>query len=141
MTSKFHIQPVTWASHAPALRYVREQVFIHEQHVPVDLEWDDLDADASHLLAYFENQPIACARIIHYQSIGRMAVAKEWRNHGLGRAMLFAAIQVCQQHGGKLITLSAQTHAIAFYEKAGFTVCSQSYWDANILHVDMQLTL
>ncbi len=141
MTSEYNIEQVTWASHQPQLRCVREQVFIREQNVPVDLEWDSLDEGACHLLAMFENHPIACARIVGYKTIGRMAVLKQWRGMGLGTALLLEAIKICKSQGSKTILLSAQTHAIGFYRQAGFKVVSDEYLDANIPHVDMLLAL
>lgn len=132
------IVSVDWASQQPVLKRLREQVFILEQHVPVELEWDELDATAVHLLAINHNEAIGCARIINHQ-IGRMAVLKSWRHQGVGKALLEAAIRVVRQHGFPSATLSAQTHAIGFYQQAGFKIISESYLDANILHVDMQL--
>ena len=94
-----------------------------------------------HLLAEFEHQPIACLRIINFQKIGRMAVLKHWRGLGLGAAMLKEAIDICKTNGSKGIRLSAQTHAIDFYLKAGFKQTSEEYCDVQIPHVDMQLDL
>ncbi len=129
-----------WQTHAPQLKAVREQVFIMEQQVPVELEWDGLDGDALHLLAVSrDGEAIGCARMIGDGSIGRMAVLKAWRGLGVGKALLQMAVLHYQQQGIQPITLSAQTHAIPFYQKAGFDVCSGAYWDAGILHVNMQL--
>lgn len=139
--SEVNIRHVNWHEAENLLREVRAQVFIQEQHVPVDLEWDGLDETASHLLAMLGNQPIACARIIDYKIIGRMAVLKHWRGMGLGMALLQEAIKLCKQQGSKAIALSAQTHAIDFYSQVGFKVVSDEYMDANIPHVDMQLAL
>lgn len=139
--SEVNIRHVNWHEAENLLREVRTQVFIQEQHVPIDLEWDGMDESASHLLAMFENQPIACARIVDYKIIGRMAVLKNWRGMGLGTALLLEAIQICKQQGAIIITLSAQTHAIGFYRQAGFKVVSGEYLDANMPHVDMQLAL
>jgi len=141
MTNKYHIQKVTWASHQPELRAVREQVFIQEQLVTPEFEWDEMDASAVHLLAIFDHRPVACLRIIDFQKIGRMAVLKDWRGNGLGTAMLQEAIHICRKHGSQYIRLSAQTHAIHFYEKAGFKQISDEYCDVQIPHVDMQLDL
>jgi len=136
----FNVQKVTWQTHAAQLKAVREQVFIIEQQVPIDLEWDGLDETAQHLLALNDaGEAMGCARLLGDGSIGRMAVLKPWRGLGFGTALLNAAIAHYQQQGIKTITLSAQVHAIPFYEKAGFKVCSVPYLDANILHVDMQL--
>ncbi len=140
MKNNFIIQQVSWQTHASQLRTVREQVFIYEQHVPLALEWDGLDDTAQHLLALNSaGEAIGCARLPGDGSIGRMAVLKPWRGIGVGSALLRNAILLYRQQGLKNITLSAQVHAISFYEKLGFKVCSEPYLDANILHVDMYL--
>ena len=136
----FTIEVVSWQSHNSQLKMIREQVFILEQQVPVELEWDGLDETAQHLLALNKaGDAIGCARIIGDGSIGRMAVLKPWRGMGVGTALLNAAIAYYHQQGVKTVTLSAQLHAVSFYVKAGFEVCSEPYLDANILHVDMRL--
>ena len=140
MKDNFTIQQVSWQTHNSQLRAVREQVFIHEQHVPLALEWDGLDETAQHLLALNSaGEPIGCARLPGDGKLGRMAVLKPWRSKGVGNALLGKAVAIYRQQGLKNITLSAQMHAISFYEKAGFKVCSEPYLDANILHVDMRL--
>lgn len=139
---EFYIKQVTWATHEAQLKLIREQVFILEQQVPIALEWDDLDAGAMHLLAFNQQgQAIACARLLDNGSIGRMAVLSENRGMGIGFALLIAAIDICKQQNLTVVTLSAQTHAIAFYQKAGFVAVSDVYLDANIPHVDMQLKI
>ncbi len=133
------ITHVQWHDAEKLLREVRTVVFIDEQQIPINLEWDDLDATAQHLLVTSDaNEPIACARLPQNGSIGRMAVLKEWRGLGVGAALLKKAIEMHQQQGVKMITLSAQVHVIPFYEKAGFEVISQPYLDANIQHLDMR---
>ena len=137
---QFDIQKVTWSTHAKELETVREQVFIIEQHVPIALEWDGLDDEALHLLAINDaGVAIGCARLLGDGSIGRMAVLQSWRGLGVGKAILYKAMAHYQQKGVQPITLSAQTHAIPFYQKAGFEVCSEPYLDAGILHVNMRL--
>lgn len=134
------IKVVRWKTHAELLKAVREAVFIHEQHVPHDLEWDGMDETATHLLAQTQaGDAIGCARLIGDGSIGRMAVVKPWRGLGVGHALLTQAVSIYQQLGITPITLSAQIHAIPFYEKFGFVCCSESYLDAGIQHVDMRL--
>ncbi|BCM26158.1 GNAT family N-acetyltransferase [Methyloradius palustris] len=138
----FTVQTTTWQASQTALKTIREQVFINEQLVPVELEWDEQDASAIHLLATgSESKPIGCARVLENGSIGRMAVLTGWRNLGIGKALLSTAINVCREHQYSTVTLSAQTHAIGFYEKAGFTICSKVYLDAGIPHRDMGLKL
>jgi predicted GNAT family N-acyltransferase len=140
LKDNFVIQSVTWQTHAALLKTVREEVFIKEQHVPVALEWDGMDEAAQHLLALSDaGEPIGCARLTGDGSIGRMAVLKPWRGLGVGRALLRKAVSLYQQQGVERITLSAQMHAIPFYERFGFKGCSEPYLDADILHIDMRL--
>ena len=141
MLANIQISKVTWREAESHLRAVRTPVFVVEQLVTPEFEWDELDASAVHLLAMLENQPIACLRIIDFKKIGRMAVLKEWRGMGLGAALLLEAVKICQAHGNKQIYLSAQTHAIGFYIRCGFKVTSEVYQDVHIPHVDMQLEL
>lgn len=139
--AKINIKQVAWQQAEAQLRHVRTIVFIEEQLVTPEFEWDEIDDSAVHLLALHENEAIGCLRIIHYGKIGRMAVLKPWRGMGVGKMLLNEAIHICRQHGSKQIVLSAQTHAIHFYQQAGFEITSGEYTDVHIPHVDMQLTL
>ena len=139
--SNIIITQTTWNKHQTQLRAVRTPVFVVEQHVTPEFEWDDIDATAVHLLATQNNEPIACLRIIDYHKIGRMAVLKQYRGIGLGGALLLEAVAICKKHGSKTIHLSAQTHAIQFYEKGGFKQVSDEYCDVDIPHVDMLLEI
>jgi predicted GNAT family N-acyltransferase len=136
-----NIFETTWRKSELALRAIRTPVFVIEQLVTPEFEWDDIDATAVHVLATLNDAPIACLRIIDYHKIGRMAVLKQHRGNGLGAALLLAAEAICKQHGSKNVQLSAQTQAIGFYEKCGFKVTSAVYQDLHIPHVDMQKTL
>jgi len=138
----FSIEQTTWQSpRQPMLKVLREQVFIVEQSVPEYIEWDEYDDTAIHLLAFdAHQQAIGCARILLARGrVGRMGVLKAWRGQGVGYALLMQAIAICKAQGLKQLQLSSQTHAIKFYEKAGFVVTSDAYIDANIWHVDMVL--
>jgi predicted GNAT family N-acyltransferase len=139
--SQVEITQVTWQEAEDYLRVVRTPVFIVEQLVTPEFEWDELDASAVHLLAVLNNEPVGCLRIINFHKIGRMAVLKECRGMGVGNALLAAAIEICKLHSSKSIILSAQTHAIGFYRQAGFKQISDEYCDVHIPHVDMQLNL
>jgi predicted GNAT family N-acyltransferase len=140
LKDNFVIKQVTWQTHAAPLKKVREEVSIKEQHVPIALEWDGMDEPAQHLLAVsVAGEPIGCARLTGDGNIGRMAVLKPWREFGVGSALLTRAVSLYQQQGADRITLSAQMHAIPFYEKFGFKGCSEPYLDAGILHIDMRL--
>lgn len=138
---KIIIQKVSWQQAEIYLREVRTSVFIEEQFVTPAFEWDEIDASAVHLLAMHENRAVGCLRIIQYRKIGRMAVLKPWRGLGVGKMLLNEAIKICALQGSKQIDLSAQTHAIHFYQQAGFQIASDEYTDVQISHVDMRLLL
>ncbi|WP_047535044.1 GNAT family N-acetyltransferase [Methylotenera sp. N17] len=142
MTAKFNIEQLHWQSPKQTmLKALREQVFIIEQSVPEYIEWDEYDESAIHLLALDDvQQAIGCARILLERGrVGRMGVLKAWRGKGVGYALLMEAIAICKAQGLTQLQLSSQTHAIQFYEKAGFVVTSDAYIDANIWHKDMVL--
>jgi predicted GNAT family N-acyltransferase len=138
---KFTIERCDWATAQIPLSDIRRKVFIEEQSVPPALEWDEYDAGAHLLVLDAHGQPIGCARILASEHIGRMAVLPDWRNQGVGAALLASAIDYAANLGWPEVKLSAQTHAIGFYEKAGFIVCSEVYLDAGIPHRDMRRVL
>lgn len=139
MLANIQIVQTTWLKSENDLRAIRTSVFIQEQAVAPEFEWDAIDKTAVHLLVIHQNAPIACLRIIDYHKIGRMAVLKKWRKKGLGAALLLEAVELCKAHGSKNVHLSAQTHAVKFYKKSGFKATSEVYQDVHIPHVDMQL--
>ena len=120
---------------------LRRTVFIEEQRVPEDREIDDLDGGALHLLATQDGQPIGSARILldgDTGKIGRVCVLPQARGTGLGAALIRAALDVLRvQPGITRAKLGAQTHALGFYEKLGFTAYGPVYDDAGIPHRDM----
>lgn len=123
------------------LRYLRTTVFIEEQFVPPELEWDEEDQQAQHVVVYSQGSPVATARILADGRIGRMAVLKPWRSKGIGSLLLGTLEAYAQQHGLKSVYLSAQQHAVKFYEKHGYEVYSDLYMDANIPHFSMKKSL
>lgn len=140
--SRFVIHETDWARDAVRLGAVRRKVFIDEQGVPESLEWDADDAGSLHLLATLaDGTAIGCARLLPDGHIGRMAVLPEWRGHGVGQALLAAALRLAQSQGHACARLSAQTHAAGFYAAAGFMAVGNPYEEAGIPHVAMQKCL
>ena len=132
------VKLVDWVDAEPLIRPVRETVFIHEQAVPEELEWDGLDPQCAHVLAWNDQgDAIGTARMQPNGTIGRMAVLKEWRGRGAGRALVEALLDCAVRQGLTRVTLSAQTHAIGFYERAGFHVVGELFIDAGIPHRKM----
>lgn len=134
--SSIDIHLADWSS-TPALRSIRQVVFIDEQQVPAELEWDAEDAHATHFLLTVDGQPAGTARLLRDGRIGRVALLPEARGKGLGRQLMLAVMQHAQQQGMTQLTLSAQTHALDFYRQLGFVPCSEVYLDAGIPHQSM----
>lgn len=128
-----------------ACRALRRTVFIEEQGVPEADEIDDLDGEAIHLLAEVEGRPVGSARLLvrgETGKIGRVCVLAEQRGTGLGAALIRAAVAELRRIPGvRQARLGAQTHALGFYEKLGFTALGPEYIDAGIPHRDMVLAL
>ncbi|WP_299362159.1 GNAT family N-acetyltransferase [uncultured Paracoccus sp.] len=124
---------------------IRRAVFVEEQNVPEALEHDGHDATAVHLLASEAGRPVGTARLLirgNTGKIGRVAVLADRRGQGLGAALMRAALDELRAIPGvKLARLGAQTHALAFYEKLGFTASGPVYDDAGIPHRDMSRPL
>ncbi len=135
----YTIRPARWPEERALLASVREPVFIAEQGVPAELEWDDDDLIAYHLLALDEHQrPIGSARLLGSGQIGRMAVLPQWRNRGIGTALLMALLEEADQRALDRLFLHAQVHAVPFYERLGFVPLGEVYLEAGIPHRSME---
>lgn len=128
-----------------ACRALRRTVFIEEQGVSETDEVDDLDDQAIHLLATLNGKPVGSARLLvlgETGKVGRVCVLAEARGTGLGAALMRAAVDRFRTEPGvKKVKLGAQTHALGFYERLGFTATGPEFDDAGIPHRDMVLTL
>jgi predicted GNAT family N-acyltransferase len=122
---------------------VRYDVFVQEQKVPVELERDELDATAIHLLATDNGSPVGAARIVingDTGKIGRVCVRKQARGTGLGAALIREALAILRDMPGiTRAALGAQIDALGFYEKLGFTAYGEVFDDAGIDHRMMEL--
>ncbi|MBP8263624.1 GNAT family N-acetyltransferase [Pseudomonas fluvialis] len=135
--SKVHVRLADWHKDNAALRRIREAVFINEQSVAPELEWDSEDSQAIHFLALEDDYPIGTARLLSDGHIGRVSVLRDWRGLKVGERLMQAAIAEAEQRGLRQQRLSAQVHATAFYERLGFRIVSDEYLEAGIPHVDM----
>lgn len=134
----FTLEIVTWSREEARLRAVREAVFVVEQNIPEELEWDASDASSVHALASDrDGVPIACGRLLPDGHIGRMAVLSGWRGQGVGAAVLSLLIDVARDRGDAAVRLHAQTHAVPFYARFGFAPEGDEYLEAGIPHRTM----
>ncbi len=134
---RLEIKLVDWETDKFDLQKIRRKVFIEEQKVPEALEWDEFDDTSSHFLAILDDIAVATARLMPSGQIGRMAVLEKYRNKGLGRQLLQFVLQQAKKNKLKEVHLHAQTSALAFYEKQGFTTSSEIFYEANIPHREM----
>jgi len=144
MENNLKVEIVKWIDAHESLYMIREKVFIEEQKVTSQLEWDGMDEEAIHFLAFKNEKAIGCARafvIENYMQLGRMAVLKEYRGEGIGSALLEKAMTTAKLNELSVIYISAQCQAIDFYKKFGFEITSDIYLDAEIPHRDMKLEL
>lgn len=118
---------------------IRYAVFVDEQKVPAEIELDDWDALSLHALALdAQGRVLGTGRLLPDGHIGRMAVLRSARGQGVGTALLRALLQAARARGDREVVLSAQTHAMPFYEKAGFIAEGDEYDDAGIPHRQMR---
>lgn len=122
----------------PLIHQVRTEVFVHEQNVPADLEIDHLDGISQHVLATYEGHPVGTGRLTPQGRIGRVAVSRPLRRQGVGQQIMEQLLELAQRNHHREVVLSAQHHAIAFYEKLGFECEGEAYLEVGIWHVKMR---
>lgn len=126
--------------------YVRKEVFVKEQEVPLEIEIDELEDEAIHFVIYNDdNKPQAAARLRiiegHKAKLERICVLKEARSFGLGHRLLEALESEAMANGAKEAVMHAQVQALPFYEKKGYKAVSEPFEEAGITHVKMTKTL
>ncbi len=130
----FTVRTCTWSSAADALRSIRYEVFVVEQHVPEVLEWDDADLACVHALAEAAREPIGCARLLPDGHIGRVAVTRDWRRRGVGSALMRVLMNVARDRGDGAVIVNAQVAAMSFYAGEGFEATGGIFDEAGIPH-------
>jgi len=142
MPAPFTIRIMTWREALSLARPVRERVFIDEQRVPRELEWDEWDESCDHAVAIDSaGKAIGTARLLPDGRIGRMAVLKERRGKGVGAALLHAMLDRARERSMALAVLHAQVQAAGFYRRFGFRERGEEFLEAGIPHVEMTLEL
>lgn len=134
-TEEFHVEITDWRQHGEALLQVRYQVFVVEQRVPEEEECDGMDESSRHAMATdTAGKVIGTGRLLPSGKIGRMAVLESWRNRGVGGRILGLLLEEAKRRGHSRTELAAQTRAIPFYERHGFTSYGDEFMDAGIPH-------
>ena len=129
---------------------LRTEVFVNEQNVPIELEFDEKD-NSEHTIhiGYFNgDELIGVARLIDMDKevihIGRVAIDKNHRGEGIGHKLILGCEDIARKVLNRdfNIELSAQVYAENFYKKLGYNrVNDNIYIDAGIEHIDMKKTI
>jgi predicted GNAT family N-acyltransferase len=136
------IDVVSWQQQRETLQHIRRRVFIEEQGIAEQDEWDDDDLHANHFLCYDGKRPVACARLLSDGTFGRLAVLPEHRQQGWGSRLLRALEKHAREKlQWRQIKASAQTSAYEFYRRNGYHPETEFYWDAGIAHMSISKVL
>ena len=143
----FRVQAVDYPLAMAELHAIRDAVFVREQHVPAELERDALDPSCLHVVARtISGEAIGTGRLVppsdgQPAKIGRMAVLREWRNRGVGAALLLTLLRQARQRGWYEVALNAQVGALDFYLQHGFVPRGPRFHEAGIEHQAMHRSL
>jgi predicted GNAT family N-acyltransferase len=140
----FTVETSDWSNERDrvALCAVREEVFVHEQGVPPEMELDDDDPRSVHVMARaLDGTVIAAGRLTPSGQIGRMAVLKDWRDRGVGSALLQLLLEQARTRGMPEVRLHAQAAATDFYAKHGFEIAGEEFMEAGIAHRPMRMAI
>lgn len=140
--SMIDVRVGSWNELGKDAQMIRTEVFVQEQKIPADMEWDEADRSCIHAVAYNRcGLPLATGRLLEHvpgvAKIGRMAVRQPMRGSRVGRAVLDALMKVAKERGDREAVLHAQTSAAAFYGRAGFIARGPEFDEAGIGHVEM----
>lgn len=132
----------SWDDLGRDARKIRTEVFVQEQRIPADMEWDAADASCIHAVAYNRfGLALATGRLLQHvpgvAKIGRMAVSRVMRGSGVGRHVLDALMKAARARGDREVLLHAQASAANFYARAGFSPRGPEFDEAGIPHVEM----
>ena len=142
----YQIKTGSWAELGADAAQVRTEVFVHEQKIPVEMEWDEADSTALHAVAYNGlGQAIGTARLLQVSpeaaKVGRMAVKRVLRGSNTGRDLLEVLTGLARQRGYQEVMLHAQSSAQGFYTRVGFVVRGEPFEEVSIPHIEMFKTL
>ncbi|WP_086826007.1 GNAT family N-acetyltransferase [Streptomyces sp. NRRL B-24572] len=155
MTAAYTVREAVGTDDRDACFAVRRAVFVDEQGVPQEIEYDTYDETAVHVLAVrADGLPLGTGRLLHgadavgktgadasVGSLGRLAVSKAARGLGVGAALVRAIEDAARKRGLSAVDLHAQTHALGFYERLGYEAYGPEFPDADMPHRAMRRAL
>ncbi len=124
-----------------AIRFIRDSVFIIEQQIDAEIEFDGNDQSALHALLFVDGKAVATGRILADGHIGRIAVLSDYRGQGLGAKVVLSLIDAAVEKSYPRVYLGAQKQAVDFYSKLGFTPFGEEFMEAGIVHLSMHKEL
>lgn len=122
-------------------RSIRDEVFVREQSVPVELEFEN-EGSSVHFLLWVDRRPVGCGRYrrtVDGFKLERIAVLRSDRGKGNGRAIVDGLVEEVRTKGGTSIYLNSQTSVRGFYERSGFKPVGDEFLEAGIWHIKMVL--
>jgi predicted GNAT family N-acyltransferase len=135
------ISVASWPDDEDRIHRIRESVFVLEQGVPAELEWDGRDPVCTHVIAELfdgaKRDAVGTGRLMPNGKIGRMAVLGKYRGKGIGGQILNALVEAAKARGQHEVYLHAQSHALAFYQRFGFVAEGEEFQEAGIPHRKM----
>ncbi len=120
---------------------IRMKVFVEEQGFSAEIEVDEIDKTAFHVVVYDSDKPVGAARFFEEHDgyhVGRVAVLPEYRGHKVGRFIMTEIENFARKNGICILMLSAQTRAADFYLKCGFTEYGEVYLEEGCPHIQMR---
>ena len=141
MSEPLEIRVADWPADADTVASIRRRVFVEEQGVPAELEWDGRDPECAHVLALVNRDPVGTGRLLPTGKIGRLAVLASSRRHGVGSRLLRRLTELARERGLPEVHLHAQVSALPFYAAHGFVAEGREFEEAGIAHRRMRLAL
>ncbi len=137
-----NVRTGSWPELGEDAKRIRTEVFVGEQRIPADMEWDDGDSAALHAVAYNRlGQAIATGRLLQERAgvarIGRVAVRRALRGSGVGRQLMHTLLELGAARGDREAVLHAQRSSEGFYRGLGFSARGEPFDEAGIAHIEM----
>ncbi|TCT15615.1 putative GNAT family N-acyltransferase [Natranaerovirga pectinivora] len=133
-------KPITNQDELEIAFKIRKKVFVEEQGVPAENEFDEYEATTTHVLAYYNNEAVGAGRLRTIDDIAkleRICVLESHRKYGIGRTIVHCLENLAKEKGIKKSKLHGQTHALSFYEKLGYIKASEEFLEEGIPHLVM----